>query len=368
MATAMTPAQQQAMAIQQDAMLTAALIQNSTEYYVKQAPVTVSALGEQINLTMPNAGIMLSMDLHVQVHMNITATATANPIGAAGVVTNLQTFDWYGNVRHNVSASRLQSLIGYRQGRPYNDVPTSFNRDTAGLEYNLPTAIANNVNLNFQLHVPIAQGGGSLVGALLTQTSNGSVNVALQTIQALVSSTNPHAPYSAGTIVVNSVTVTPYYRYLMPLSFAPQALPILSLSTAYSIQEIRSPENLTAGAQNLTNFPAARVVHSQLLDFVNGSSANFGSDLSQLDIIINGATPLKTWTPRAKLIEQRNILGADDIPGRYYFPYRSRPVNTATFGSYQIQVTPSTVNSGAYLIVASEMTYPMGNSLPGLTV
>jgi len=202
----------------------------------------------------------------------------------------------------------------------------------------------------------------------LTQTSNGTCLINLQTLAALVSSTNPHAPYSAGTMTYGNVTVTPYFRFLMPVSFAPQTLPLLSLSTAYSIQEIRSPENLSVGAQNFTNFPAARTIWSQVLDYVNGSSTNFGSDLTSLAIIINGATPLKFWTPESKLIEQRNLLGADDIPGRYYFPYRSRPINTNTFGSYQIQVVPSTVNAGAFLVAASEMTYPMGVPLPGLSV
>ncbi len=358
----------QAQLIQQDAMLSAMLIQNSTEYYVRMSPVTATALGQALNIPLPNSGIMLSCDLHVQINMNITAAATANPIGAYGAVTNVSTYDWYGNVRSSVSASRLNSLNAYRQGRPYNKVPSSENGDTAGLLYNLPTAIANGVNLDFELHVPFAQGGGSLAGALLTQTSNGTCSINVQTIAALVSGTNPHAPYSAGTIVVNSITVTPTFRYLMPVTFAPTTLPLLSLSTAYSVQEIRSPENLTVGAQNLTNFPAARTVWSQILDYVNGTATNFGSDITSLATIINGATPLKYWSPHDKLIEQRNLLGADDIPGRYYFPFRSRPINTNTFGSYQLQVVPSTVNASAHLVVASEMSYPMGVPLPGLSV
>jgi hypothetical protein len=357
----------QAQLIQQDAMLAAMLIQNSTEYYVKQSPVTASSLGQALNITLPNSGIMLSCDLQVQVAIDITSAATANPIGAAGVITNISTYDWYGNVRSNVSASRLQSLNAYRQGRPYNQVPTGFSEDTAGLLYSLPTSVGN-ATIDFEIHVPFAQGGGSLAGALLTQTSNGSCSINLQTISALVSATNPHAPYSAGTITVSGVTITPTFRYLMPVSFAGNTLPLLSLSTAYSIQEIRSPENLSVGAQNFTNFPAARTVYSQILDYVNGSSVNFGSDLTSLAVMINGATPLKFWAPRDKLIEQRNLLGADDIPGRYYFPYRSRPINTNTFGSYQLQVVPSTVNSGAFLVAASEMTYPMGVPLPGRSV
>lgn len=362
------PQMTQAQLIAQDQQLTAMLIANSTEYYTRMPSVQVTSLSSPINIPVPNSGIMLSVDLHVSATLNITATATGNPIGAAGLIQNIQTLDWYGNVRTNVSASRLQSLNAYRQGRPYDAVPTGFSYDTANLLYTLPTAINSAANLNFQIHLPFAQGGGSLAGAMLTQTSNGSCSIVLQPVAALVSATNPQAPYSAGTIALTNITVTPYFRYLMPLSFAPQTLPLLSLSTAYSVQEIQTPQNLTVGTQNFTNFPAARTIWSQILDYVNGSQMNFGSDITSLSIIVNGATPVKYWTPRSKLIEQRNLLGADDIPGRYYFPYRSRPINTATFGSYQLEVTPSVVNSGASLICASEMTYPMGVPLPGLSV
>jgi hypothetical protein len=292
---------------------------------------------------------------------------TANPIGAYGAVSGVQTYDWYGNARSNVSASRLTSLNQYRQGRPYDAVPSGFSHDTANLLYSLPTATGVG-KVNFKIHIPFAQGGGSLAGALLTQTSNGSCSVSLSFLQSLVSATNPHAPYSAGTLSVTAVKITPTYRYLMPVTFAPTTLPLLSLSTAYSVQEIITPQTLTAGQQNLTNFPAARTVFSQVADFVNGSQANFGSDLNSIAIIVNGATPVKQWTPSLKLIEQRNLLGADDIPGRYYIGFRSRPVNTNLFGSYQLQFIPNLVNSGAFLAVASEMTYPMGVPLPGLSV
>lgn len=367
MATA-APQMTQAQMIAQDQMLAQQLIANSTEYYTQQAPITSANLpSSPISLSLPNSGIMLSCDIDVSIEVDITVAATANPVGAYGAVQNITTYDWYGNARTSVSGSRLTSLNQYRQGRPYDRVPSGFSYDTANLLYSLPTATGNGT-INFKLHVPFAQGGGSLAGALLTQTSNGSCSISLQFLQSLVSATNPLAPYSAGTLTVTGVTITPTYRYLMPVTFAPQTLPLLSLSTAYSVQEIVTPQNLSVGQQNLTNFPAARTVFSQIADYVNGSQANFGSDLSSMAIIVNGATPVKQWTPSLKLIEQRNLLGADDIPGRYYFGFRSRPINTNTFGSYQLQFIPSVVNSGAFLTVASEMTYPMGVPLPGLSV
>ncbi len=366
MATAASqPTQAQLMA--QDAQLAVNILQTATRYYSRGQSAN-APLGQLITLSMPTAGIMTGVDLHITCELNITAAATANPVGAAGLITNVSTTDWYGNTRTNTSASRLQSLNGYHQGRPYNSVPTSFNRDTANLLYDLPTAVNSSATIDFWLHVPFAASPSSLVGALLTQTSNGTCQVNLQTITNLVSASNPLAPYSAGTMTAGNVYVTPYWSFLMPVSFAPETLPTISLSTAYSIQDIQTPQNLSVGVDNLTNFPAARVIHSQLLDFINGSAMNFGSDLNNLAIIINGATPVRFWDPAAKLVHQRNLLGADDIPGRYYFPYTADPINTQVFGSYQIQVNPSVVNSGASLVVASEMTYAMGVPLPGLSV
>jgi len=363
--TAAAPTQQQLM--MQDAQLAMNLLQTATRYYSRGQSAN-APLGQQITLSMPTAGIMTGVDLHITCLLDITATATGNPVGAAGLITGLTTTDWYGNTRTNTSGSRMQSINGYHQGRPYNKVPTSFSQDTAGLLYDLPTAISASGSIDFWLHVPFAAAPNSLVGALLTQTSNGTCQVNLQTIANLVSSTNPLAPYSAGTLTAGNVYVTPYWSFLMPVSFAPTMLPTISLSTAYSLQDIQTPQNLSVGVDNLTNFPAARVIHSQLLDYVNGSQMNFGSDLNNLAIIINGATPIRFWDPAAKLVHQRNLLGADDIPGRYYFPYTSDPINTQVFGSYQIQVNPSLVNSGAALVATSEMTYAMGVPLPGLSV
>ncbi len=363
----MTQAQQAAMAEQQDAMLTNLLIAQSTEYYIKGVPVQGS-LGSTLNLPMPNSGIMVGCDLHVTFSYDNTGTsaATANPIGAQGFISNIQTSDWYGNTRHNTSGSRLNSFVSYMLGRPYNRIASSLSEDTADLLYDLPTATGTST-VDFTLHVPFVK-SGSLKGAFLTQTSNGTcfVNVSTLSATAAVSSTNPHAPYSAGTITFGTVTIQPYWRFLMPANFSAQNLPILSLSTAYAIQDVRSQANLTVGASNLMNFPAARIIHSQILDFINGDQTNFGSDITSLQIIVNGATPVQTFGPTEKLIHQRNRLGADDIPGRYYFGYGNMPINTQIFGSYQMELVPNKVNTGAYEVLSSEMTYPMGVPLPGL--
>ncbi len=368
MAAAAAPsAPTQAQLIQQDAALVAALLANSTEYYTR-GPAVSGPLGQALNIQMPTSGIMVAVDLDISIPVTITAAATANAIGAPGAITNVAVQDWYGNTRTTVSASRLRSLAGYRMGRPYNRIAAALNNDTANFIGDaLPTATGAGT-VRFKLHIPIAQGGSSLVGALLTQTSNGTCQVVLQSLASLVSSTNPHAPYSAGTMTYGNITVTPSFRFLMPSTFLPQTLPVLSLSTAYAVQDIRNTEALVAGAQNYTNFPPARTVWSQILDYVNGDQVNFGSDLDLIEVIVNGATPLKAWTPYTRLIEQRLLLGADDIPGRYYLPFRSRPINTAILGSFQLRLTPGVVNAGAYLVVASEMTYPMGTPLPGLAV
>lgn len=369
MATAASTSQAptQAQLIQQDAALAANLLQTASRYYSRGQSAN-GKLGQQISISMPTTGIMTHVDLHITCSVDITAEATANPVGAAGLIQLVTTSDWYGNTRTNTSASRLQSLNGYHTGRPYNKIATSLKQSPGGYLYDLPTAVGT-ANIDFWLHIPLAASPNSLVGALLTQTANGSCQINLTSINSLVSSTDPLAPYSAGTLTASNVYVTPYWSYLMPSNgFAPQTLPTISLSTAYSIQDIDTPQNLAVGVNNLTNFPAARIIHSQLLDFKNGSSMNFGTDLNSLSIIINGATPLKTWDPMIKLIQQRNALGADDIPGRYYFGYTQNPINTQVFGSYQIQVNPSVVNTGANLVVASEMTYAMGVPLPGLSV
>lgn len=362
-----TAAPTQAQIAALEAAQTSYLIAHSQTYFIKGSPVS-AALGTQMNLAMPNTGIMLGADLHISCSADITAAMTAGVQGASAIVSNLQTTDWYGNTRHNTSGSRLNSFVQYMLGRPYNRVPASFDLDTDNLLSELPTAVSK-ANINTVLHVPLIAPGG-LKGALLTQTSNGTcfINVTTPSATALVSSTNPDALYSAGTATFGNVTITPYWRFLMPISFSMQTLPLTALSTAFSIQDVRSQSNLTQGSNNLSNFPAARKIQAQIFDFVNGDERNFGSDIDSLQIIVNGATPIETYSAQQKLIHQRNRLGADDVPGRYYFSYGAAPVDTQTFGSYQMQLTPSLVNTGAYSVLTSQMTYPMGVPLPGLAV
>lgn len=347
--------------------MVANLLASSTEYYLPGAPVS-QPLGQQIQLAMPNTGIMIGCDLRCSLSVNATAAMEANPIGAYGTISRVESTDWYGNVRHNVSASRLNSFNGYMIGRPYNSIASSL-ADAAGDDlYNMPTADATGT-MSFTLHVPLIREGG-LDGALLTQTSNGTCFINLSTLSAssMISSTNPLAPYSAGTATFGNFTVTPYWRYLMPFNFSASQLPILALSTAFAIQESDSQSNLVAEQQNLMNFPAARTIYGQILDFVNGSSMSFGTDVSRMQIVVNGATPVQTFSANQKLIQMRNRLGADDIPGRYYWGYGTQPINTQIFGSYQMALTPSTVNSGAKMTMANKMTYAMGVPLPGLAV
>lgn len=361
MTTTLTAAQTAAQQQAANAQLSAALLATATQYYIKQATQTV-ALGDSITIAMPNAGIMVGIDLDISATLDITAAMTASPVGAAGLVKNITTTDWYGNSRHNVNGTMLQGFNSYMQGHPYNRAAKSLELD-ADL-YQLPTAVASAAPLKYSVRIPLVQ-PGTLNGALLTQTSNGTCNLTIQTASALVG--GPDFPYTAGTATIGSISVTPYFRFLMPVNFSANQLPLISLSTAYAIQNV-SIQNLVVGTNQQQNFPAARTILAQMLDFVNGSERNYGTDLNELSIIVNGATPLKQWSAYRKLVEQRNWLNADDIAGRYYFDYRRSPVNTQTFGSYQIQINPSTVNSGAYCNFASEMVYPMGVPLPGLAV
>lgn len=359
----MTPQQM----AQLDAAQTAALLATSTAYHTKGSPVTAE-LGTTINLPMPNSGIMIGCDLHVTCSIDITAAMTAGDLGAVSMISNVSSTDWYGNTRHNTSGSRLNSMVEFMLGRPWDKVPATFDRDSADQLYNLPTAVGSS-NINVTLHVPLVAPGG-LNGALLTQTSNGTcfINLSFLSSSAMVSSTNPDAPYSAGTATFGKVTVQPYWRFLMPVSFDVQTLPLQALSTAYGIQDVRGQSNVTASGNNTMNFPAARKIRSQLIDFVNGNERNFGTDINELQIIVNGATPIETYSAAQKLIQQRNRIGADSVPGRYYFNFGHAPVDTQTFGSYQNVIVPNSVNSGAYLVQTNEMTYPMGVPLPGLAV
>jgi hypothetical protein len=359
----LTAAQLSAQQMAANNALAANLLATATGYYVRQPSVSV-ALGQAVTIPMPNSGIMVGIDLDISTELDITAAMTPSPVGAYGLISNVTTTDWYGNTRHNVSATIMNGFNSYIQGRPYNRIASSLNNDTADLLYNLPTAVASSAELKFSLRVPLVQ-PGTLNGALLTQTSNGTCSITLQTAQALVG--GPDAPYTAGTATAGNITITPYFRFLMPTSFEAKDLPLLSLSTAYSINNVQI-QNLVVGTNQQQNFPPARTILAQILDYVNGSERNFGSDLNSLSIIVNGATPLKQWSPQRKLTEQRNWLGADDIPGRYYFDYRRQPIDTQVFGSYAMQVNPSLVNTGAHINFASEMVYPMGVPLPGLAV
>lgn len=344
------------------------MLSQGDRYFVQQPPVS-GALGTQLQLPIPRVGIMMGVMLDVTVTPNITAAATASPLGPYTLINKVTLADWYGNTRHNTAAYTLNALNAIRAFRPYNRIASSLNNDTNTFLYEFPTAVGSTAPIRFTLWVPIAYDRYDSKGALIMQTATGNATLTLTLANALVGNDPTLFPYTAGTASAGNVTVTPYYDYIMPPSLAPADLPQLDLATVYAVQDQpQDSTNIVVGTNKFINYPPQRNVYSAFLTYNNGNTLNFGSDVTLFETLINGVTPLKQWSPRAKLIEQRNMIGADFPPGLYYFDSRHRPIDTNLYGNFQLIMNPSAVSAGAYINTSFEMTYPLGAPLPGLAV
>jgi hypothetical protein len=201
------------------------------------------------------------------------------------------------------------------------------------------------------------------MGSLLMQ-GNGAQAYCSVTLAGNNSTGGYDHPFTGDYTLTNG-TVQIVQRYLQPQNAA-APLPAMDLSTVYELSGNQpTSDNIAVGAPKFIDIPNARTVHGVYLAFANGAY-NYGSDLTSLKVRASGNTYLNTDPLDVWLMDQRNLLGSDFLPGRYFSDYSRTPITTNYVGQFQIELIPSSVGSNPSVNPMFESTYMVGTQLPGM--
>lgn len=348
--------------------------------------------GQQAQMQLLNVGVLTSLDAVVTAQVTITTASTRSTYGALNFVKNINFQDYTTQSRVNMSHRALNLFNSARHSQPFSWGKVTNNVDSpaaaviAGAPLNvIPTAVVAPASANFRVpvHIPVAYDPArDLRGAILAQTIRGNMYLYMTfATAAQIFGVTDDAVYTAGAGSVDNIYVSLYQNYIQPANMSingqqANAIPLMDCQTVYELAtQGLNTNGIAANAVSYLNFPNARQVLSAVLGYYNGSdiagdALTFGTDLKSIEIWANANTALRQYDDITDLLDiQRTALGGDDYgPGYYYLDSRRVNINTTLYGQVQAQVTPSTVNAGAYLDFNTESFYLKGTSLPGVAV
>lgn len=330
--------------------------------------------GQKISQKLENLGILTSIGMLVSMTVtNNAASGGAALVPSLGFPYNLIkrfTLRDYANLtRLQFSGLQLWLRNSIHRGRTaYGAV--SLAEGEAGSNFSYPTsqssgaiAAASSGTVQFFMRVPVSVGDMNTVGAMLMQAITGQVFAEAE-IAPNSASGGFDQPFT-GNYSISNVSVQFVQSYLQPQGANP-ILPYQDLSTVYELNGNQpDSSNLAVGLPKFINFPDARIVHGMYLLFANGGY-NYGTDLTSLKIRVSGNTYIRTDPPTEWIMNLRDDLGADLMPGFYFFSSSRVPVVTNLLGQVQFELVPSSVQAGAYTDIMSESTYMVNTPLPGL--
>ena len=354
----------------------AMLLGTGVDMVKRLQPVTASAMGQTMRITLERMGITTGVMLNFTIPVNITATATASEFAPYNLVGSIKYTDFAGVNRvltsgyglHVLNCMRCHKFLNnsHKLGEFLTSVETGVDTNILSL----PTAIST-ANIQFSMYVPLAyDAANDLRGAVLSQTITGDHTVTIELPSAFVGADTFVSPYSAGTVALQagqSISVEAYQMYIMPQNGV-NDLPLLDLSTIYGIEgNVNDSSNITSGQSKYINWVNQRSILSTLHVFNNGGSGTLnGTDVSQITLMGNSNTNLREMSPKFVRNQMRYAMGADFASGVYYIGSRTKPIQTQLYGNVQTRFDVVTANSGAYFNNQFESFYLAGTPLPGV--
>ena len=373
--------QTQAQAIAANKAARQALLATATPMRKNLGASPLFTAGQTCRFQLNNVGIMTSIDAVVNAVFNITVITTISSVGLEALITLVKFTDFDNTDRVIITARHLAVLNSVRQRRLFNlftvtdvgdSVPTTSQTARGQAILNqVTTAVNAAAPIRFDIHIPLAYDPNSdLRGAVLAQTIRGQQFVTFG-IAAAISGANMETVYSAGTAAIVSVQFTVFQNYLQPQAINGQLpLPLQDLLTVYELNGNNQTNTGLAVNQALhLYYPNVRQVLSTIHTYVNNGVLNYATDVASIILQANSNTNLREYLGLDLLSKQRNLIGADLLPGTYYIDTRRVPVDTQLFGNVQLLFTPSVVNAGdLYVESTYESFYLKGTSLPGINV
>ena len=337
----------------------------------------------------------LTKGFYINVSVDIvnlgTNTLYLTEQGISQIFSSIILTDTNSIQRINTDGFHVAMLNAIRFKTPLGSTRSISNSDSDfGSNYNtvsIPSSIATNTALTpakatFTIYIPLAYAGNDLRGAIYTNVANASMNIQLNiNPNAITTATAASAPVRTGAQInscyanatavgatgayVSSITVTgrqvflnnlPAWSNSYPAQFnqGGTLLPIGDLSVYYQMIKSFPQLNLAAGTKSPIPYAPQRSYLTNLLVYNNGNTLNNGTDLTSINIETANQIPFLQGDPYflSQLVE--NDMRFDLPYGTYLINRRHSPINTINYGNMQINVTPSTVNAGAYVIDYNE--------------
>lgn len=314
--------------------------------------------GGSFNFDMPHAGI----GLYAYVRLSGTLTWTdTNTSPIAPVLANLAPFnlfgsvtykDYLGNTRISSSGPVLHAIEAFKSfddtaGETPNTTAKRGYSNTAIDKFTPGGSSGVGVAVDFGFVVPFSLHENTTIGTIPFTVPSGN-NTLYLTLNPLYSglaagTLNAESPLQTAGTGHNTTTtanltgaqIEVTYYYIDPLPGA--QLPLMDFSQVYEIVDVKTTDNLSAGATKQIILPTGRT-YQALYGFLVNAGKLDDTNVSNVKYLINEATPTLQETYNAYLHRTRRTYGRDGLAGMVMWDWRSRPISPSNYGSIAIQL------------------------------
>lgn len=319
-----------------------------------------------VSFTIVPRAVGLLRRLYVQMSASVFipagTTLTPSLFGPAAMISRVQLTDLNNLSRHDTQGYHFGLLASIRNRQPagsayLTDSPLGFgNIFGGGIAY--PTGpivgTGQTVIVKMVYEIPVAYMDGDYRGAIYLGTTQAQVNLTLTLnplffTPAAADGTDGVFSYTGTAPTLTNVTLKTTQDYLDQLpknNDGSLALPWQDMSQVY---QLLSTDNngVTANSDFQIPFANLRTYQSAFALYNNGGIENAGSDVTSWKLESANLYRFFEVDPDLQSYRTRNAIG-DDVPrGVYYFPFRSRPINTSDFGNTYLTMKPAVANTNA---------------------
>lgn len=313
------------------------------------------------------------------------AALTLGPFGPSSLIDNIQMTDTANYLRHNTSAAHLQLISTAKRRRVFgaaftSDTPFGYGSNFQAVMSAPATIPAGQTGtVHFYIEVPVSYTDHDLRGGIWLGVTNATMNLQWRLNSNMFANTGTTdatgALYISGDGNNGTLGTVTWQLYQNCLDQVPRdqqnnpILPWLDIGTNYMAQ--LTPFNQpVANQDNPYPYPNFRDIMSTMAIYDNAGTLNTGSDIATWSIQTANTVNMEQVDPNTSALRTRGILGDDPPPGTYYFDHRHHPIYTLQYGNVALLLNPSSVNSGASVLLGLEMLAIAGmitgaGSLPG---
>lgn len=298
-----------------------------------------------------------------------TATVDLTPNGADNLLSNIQFSDFTGNARHNASGRSFSYVEAAKYGRIPGAALTS--DSVSGFGSIIPSDVApaslavnatGTITRVFEVPIMVDM-SKNMAGGMWLGVNNQSTLLTLTLNPTPGTTTDPLPAIYAGAsnVTLTNVTVTVYQEYwnLDPRRNYDKngnpVLPPLDISTAYMITEVNSGLSLSAGNAAFWNYPTFSKLLGTYFTYDNDDTLNAGSDVTEISLVLSNYAYVRQTQPFLLDRLTRDIVKASYPKGTYALMSRMHPLDVEQYPSLQLKFVPSSVGSGAYVMLTTEL-------------